>query len=461
MTEQPIQYIEPLPSNLDWLKKTYFSNPDKRLQLKKGDVLMRQNEYNDRLYLVRSGELRGYLKNTDGNQVEAFKAVTDKFVGVHSFFSRTFTSLTTVKAMMDTVVEYIDRSQQVVDDGRGISLVEQFMPVMVTELVHRQQRIQNIALEKERALMALIHSEKMASLGQISAGIAHELNNAVSVLKRNSEWLSQRLIDLINEKYPEHCHFFTRGLQKGRHYSSREIRSRSKALRERFNLNDEAARKAAQAGLTDDEIKNHINDWSRDIDRINYHWEIGATLNDMMIAAEHAIHVVRSIKALGAQHPERKPGIDVNESIREALTLLASPLRKINLDLNLEPLPLIYGNKGELVQMFLNVMKNACESMLNSNTTQPNLDIHSRADNGDVIVTIGDNGPGIPQDIRPKIFEPTLTTKKDSQTVGLGLGLTIVKRLMDSYGGDISVESNPGRTVFNLQLPIGGEHGET
>jgi hypothetical protein len=193
-----------------------------------------------------------------------------------------------------------------------------------------------------------------------------------------------------------------------------------------------------------------------EIDHIDYYWELGATLKDMLIAADHAMHVVRSVKALGAQQPDRTPDLDINECVREALTLLSSPLRKVTVNLTLEPVPLIYGNKGELVQVLINMIQNSCESLTSTQFECPNLQIATHHEGRGVILIISDNGPGIPEHILPRIFEPSLTTKNDGNIIGLGLGLTIVKRIVDSYQGRISVQSQPGKTTFTVRLPIKG-----
>lgn len=452
----PVMY----PANLHWLIDTYFSDPRKRIHLKKGEILIREGEINERLYLILSGALKGLTRIPGSGDMEAFRVNRHRFVGGPSFFSRSFTSLTTVVALEDSEVAYIDQDQQAVFDGHCQSLAEQFMPLMVAELIHRQHRSQKIWLEKEKALKALIHSEKMVTLGQMSAGIAHELNNAVAVVKRNSDWLSQNIASLLSEKYPAQSPFFTRGLQEGRRVSSRDARQQARILNERFGIPQDLAFKIAQTGIME-VIVSRLNDWNReDIERTIRFWEIGATLNDILIASNHAVHVVKSIKELGAQRSERQPGIAVNECIGEAIALLASPLRKVTLETSLASLPSIVGNKGELVQVFINIMQNACESMASAKTPHPRIQIISLTEGNQIVVRILDNGPGIPSRLLPRIFEPTITTKTGGRSMGLGLGLTIVQRLVDSYGGSIVAESQPGNTVFTIRIPTGGDHAK-
>ncbi len=446
----------PSANRLKELIETFFSNPEKRLTLKKEDYLFKRNQYNDRLYLVLSGVLIGQLQGPDGALIETFKARKHQFVGVNSFFSETYQSFTDVIAEEDTAVAYIDQEEVQKANSQGVSLSERFMPIIIHELLSRQQRIQKIAGEKEQALKTLIQKEKMASLGQISAGIAHELNNAIAVLLRNTEWLSQCLIDVVHGHEPDALPLFKQGLHQGRSVSSREARKRSKELQKKYNLSLDLADTLASSGLNDSQIAELIRNAQLTPDNAAHAWELGATLSDMRIAADHADHVVKSIKALGAQKSERESGLDLNCCLREAQTLLASPLRKVNVVEEFGEIPTITGNHGEWVQVCINLMNNACEALSAAKTAEPEIRLRTYCENHWVVLQVEDNGPGIPEEIRDNMFEPSITTKTDGTTVGLGLGLTIVHRLVESYDGKINVESRPGRTVFTIRIP-GGE----
>jgi hypothetical protein len=441
--------------DLPWLKKTYFSHPDRHVTLKKGDILVRQGGYNDRLYLILNGTLAAYVTNPDGKEFKLFEASKNMFAGVYSFFSRTFTSLATVIAEDSCLLAYISRDQKVKDESKGKSLFEQFMPVVVTNLAHRQQHEQQIAFEKERMLKKLVQSEKMASLGQMAAGISHELNNAISVLERNTQWLSDRIGHLLGSS--ELQKYFNLGLQQGR-ISSRELREQTTELQHRYSLDEATARKAAEIYWHTADKEEAAHTRPDEISRVHNYWELGATFHDMKIAATLSASVVRSVKALASRQAQRKPGVQVNNSIKEALALLGSPLRKVTLELDLsESLPPMTAASGELVQIWTNLIRNAVESM--SAVMKPEdrkLRIQTRFKNGHIRVSVMDNGPGIPSHIRPKIFQPNFTTKEKGLEFGLGLGLTIAERIVSEYSGDISVRSKPGRTVFIVKLPAGG-----
>ncbi len=445
-------------ANFQWLKDTYFSNPSRILKLQKGDVLLSEGERNERLFLVVSGSLRGTTKDDRGNPFEILKARKNAFVGGPSYFSKSYISLSTVVAEEESEIAYIDASQQAVFDGRTDSLAEQFLPHMMVELIHRQRRVHRIALANEKALRALIRSEKMVSMGKIAAWIAHELNNAVAVLKRNCDWLGPNLAEMYKRDPNAPYSFFEKGWQEGRRLSSREARQRSKELKTKYHIGDVESQRLAHTGMDDAQLQDYQSQLSNRAAEYAHYWEIGATLNDMKAAGEHAIHVVKSVRELGAQHSDRAPGLFIDDCVREAVTLLASPLRKVNVEHQLGAPKPIVGNKGEVVQILINLLQNACDSLFSAKTPAPSLRIVTHDGDKDVSLTIIDNGPGIPPDILPHIFEPHLTTKSDNQTSGLGLGLMIVERIIDSYGGKINVESAPGETTFVLKIPRGGEN---
>ena len=109
---------------------------------------------------------------------------------------------------------------------------------------------------------------------------------------------------------------------------------------------------------------------------INTLWEIGASLNDMRTASQHATHVVKSVKLLGVQNTTREQ-LNLNESIEDAMALLNQKLKGIQLDVRLGVLPIISANMGEMVQVWLNLVKNAMEALQSVKTENPTIIIKS------------------------------------------------------------------------------------
>lgn len=448
-----------IKNSLQWLLANYFSSHKQRFFIKKGECLFKKGDANDRLYLVKSGQLNGYVDNPDGSHYARFEASKNMFVGIVSFFSRTYIARANVIAEEDSEVAYITKDEPLVKREGYDSLFDQFMPVVVTDLAFRQQREQQFFLEKEAATKKLLHSEKMASLGQMAAGLAHELNNAIAVLERNTHWMRENINAILQKRYPQEYPFFQYGNEKGRRLSSSEVRAHTKEIMTKFALAKQDAQKLAQTGIPADDLRRFVDIMDVDADIIHYYWDIGATFHDMMIAARHAAHVVRSVKALGAQKHSRQLNLDVNQSLQESLALLGTKVESVTIKQKLAELPPIVANIGELVQIWTNLLKNAIEAMQQAHTPNAQLKIRSSFADGAVNVYIEDNGPGIPKDLQEIIFQPNVTTKAQGLSFGLGLGLSIIEKIVDSYSGTISVKSKPGKTVFKVKLPVGDGYG--
>jgi len=440
---------------LEILIDTYFNSNTRILRVKKGETLLQQGVFNDRLFLVKEGVFVGYIE--EGNEKrELFRVLKNQFLGVYSFFSKTFKSSATVIAEQDSVVSYIDQNMKSDIDKGERSLFEQFMPVVVENLLQRQKHEIEIAAEKEQALKMLMDAERLASLGQMAAGLAHELNNAIAVLERNSAWVRNKISEVI-DKYEQHyADYFRIGIEKGRMFSSRQVRQRTKEIEKEYGFDESFANKIAQTSIPVDFFLNKSLKKDEIEELLNF-WNMGSAFHDIEIAAKHAAHVVKSVRALAEKKGSKKSGVNVNESIREALSLLSSPLRKVEVKLSFSDVPRINANKGELVQVWLNIIKNGIESLTQQKIKEGRLSVSTFYKDGYIFVNIEDNGPGIPKDLLPKIWQPDVTTKAEGIEFGLGLGLTIVERIVKSYHGDIDVKSRPGKTVFTITLPVSQE----
>lgn len=439
--------------NLEWLKSTYFSDPEKRIRLKSGDILLRQDQHNERLFFVIEGHLRGFLNYDSEEPFEAFRSAPDHFVGVYSYFSHTHQSYSTVVAETDCEVAFIEGDQA---DVEGNGFAEHFLPVVVEEIYMRQLLTQKMTIQNQKTTRKLFQAEKMATLGQLAAGLAHELNNAVGVIKRQGEHLAEWAQTLVHQVGDHSAQYlFRKGLEQGSSMSTADQRQRRRELEERFDLPSAVARQAAAAGLNDDDMQSLGKDAGGKLEQFLPYFEAGLAFHDLHHASEHASQVVRSVKELGvANHSVRIP-VNIAETIRQATLLLKEELKGVTLELNAEPAMMMEANPGEVVQIWVNLIKNACEALRESGRKKPAIVVSAtRDETGMAFITIADNGPGIPPDLMPRIFQPDVTTKVEGLSFGLGLGLSIVQKIVDGLRGKISVESVPGRTVFTLRLPL-------
>ncbi|MCZ8021657.1 MAG: ATP-binding protein [Cyclobacteriaceae bacterium] len=430
------------------LKTRYFSNEKRILILKQGDVLLKGEEHNDKLFLILEGTLSCYLKNEEDKNYEVMKSTRNMFLGVYSFFSYEQKSYLTVIADTNVRLSYIERSDPVVENDM---FATDFLPVIVNEIYLRQTLTQQMSREKQAAIQKLYESEKMILLGQLAAGLAHELNNAIGILERNTAWL----METISTKWiPENVKsIFNTTIVGGLSFNSQQIRERAHWLEEKYKLSPKLAKQLAKTNLTESELREVIQGGSKSYDLMNDTTELAGVLHDMQIAAQQATHVVKSVKDLGANRKVEKAEVFLADTIQRALVLVKSFTKSISINLEIQTQGKLQATSGDWVQVWINLIKNGCESMLQANQVHPKINIRLFERDNHYQVEITDNGTGISPEIADKIFQPSFTTKVSGLSFGLGLGLSIVKKIVDSYNGGIQVKSKQGETTFIIIIP--------
>lgn len=444
--------IEPDNPYRDLIDK-WFSDPEKRILLKKGEVLLNQHQPNEQLFLVVSGKLHGYLPDSMIQNYPAFEAEKGKFVGVYSYFSKEGKSYTEVRAAEDSEVAYYDRPFTEHSKDELIDIMPSMMSVIVNEISNRQQFARYMARESQSHLQKLMKTEKMVTLGQMAAGLAHELNNSMGVLSSNLSQIEEFVKKCLGQRSREDLKFFNLGLEKGQYLSSAEARKRRTEYEKKLKLSGNLSRKLAKTGIDVEDIKKVAGSDLDKIEKIYEEWEAGTTLYDMNISTKQSTHVVQSVKQLGVSEHSWSKEVNVNSTVHEALAILRSLAKKVTVELELNEVDKFEAIPGELVQIWINLIKNALESMLSAKTKDPLLRVKSNQTKNNIEVSIQDNGPGIPENIKEKIFEPSFTTKIGGLSFGLGLGLSIVQRIVESHGGSIELHSIPGHTEFKILLP--------
>jgi signal transduction histidine kinase len=347
-------------------------------------------------------------------------------------------------------------------------------PAMIRECPGVTSALVHVMIDRARAFTSSdLHDEKMLSLGKLSAGLAHELNNPASAIERSAALLDDRLAE---------AEAAARALGAARlgeaQLAAVEALRTSCVLTRVRGVRSPLEQAAREEGIADwladrglDEVlAEPLGETAVSVDALDATAKAidGTVLNaalrwaaatcavrtlaaEIQDAAERISGLVTAIK--GFTHMDQAAvaePVDLLAGLTNTVTVLRSKARSkaaaVVVDADAD-LPRVRGFAGELNQIFANLVDNALDAIPASGRVE----VLARRERDRVVVRVVDNGPGIPPEIRGRIFDPFFTTKPVGQ--GTGLGLDIVRRLVVHNDGEIGLESQPGRTEFRVVLP--------
>jgi signal transduction histidine kinase len=345
--------------------------------------------------------------------------------------------------------------ETVIDEAGDVVLVNvRHFPEMIRECSAVTTRLVHVMLDRARQFRSSeLQDEKMLSLGKLSAGLAHELNNPASAAALGAARLdAAQLAAVANTRVA--CAAAAPAALAPLARADREDAIADWLVEHGADAN--AAAPLADTGVTIQSLDALAAKLDRGTLNVALRW-VAAGCTTRALAADVERAATRIHKLVGAikrftymdraQVPEP---VDVVESLNDSLALVLHKARKksIGVEVSSEPdLPPALAIGGDLNQIWTNLIDNAIDAVSESGRVIVSASRYRNC----VVVRIEDNGCGIPDDIRDRIFDPFVTSKPVGQ--GTGLGLNIARQLIRRNNGDIEVESQPGRTEFRVTLP--------
>ena len=265
----------------------------------------------------------------------------------------------------------------------------------------------------------LIQSEKMSSLGQMVAGVAHELNTPLAYVKNSLGTVAGKLPEL-GTALDESSRLLTL-LQAGAGADPEE-------LTRQFSLVSQQLARLKGQGVVE---------------------ELTGLVNDGVYGTGQMAEIVGNLKDFSRLDRSKVASFNLNDGLASTLLLAKHLLKSVQIERQFGDIPAIVCSPSQINQVFLNLITNAAQAMEGGQGT---ITLTTRADGDGVAVEVLDTGKGIPSDVMPKIFDPFFSTKEIGK--GTGLGLSISYKIIQQHGGRITVESEPGHgTRFTVVLP--------
>ncbi len=436
---------------LDW-----FISQSQEMRLKPGESYTRQGDPADAMYVILEGLLQ--VKGELNGESVSFDIETGDVTGVLPF------------SRMKT----FSVGGRAITDSHALKFSASKFPELIQKMPELTQRLVGLMSDRIRETTRMEQQrDRLASLGKLSAGLAHELNNPASAAQRATSQLRHMLTKIRNASQ-----------DLGRRVLTPEQKSEIEKLEVTFTQTDivppdpltisdledqidSLLRSHGQndlwmlaAGLARRNIKPEVveslfskldGDTARAaLVRIAASVEVATLLHEIESSTSRISDLVGAIKEY--THMDQAPvqNVDVVKSLETTLTILNHKLKQgVVVQRDYQPVPLLVNSFGsELNQVWTNIIDNAIDAMHGKGE----LRVRTFRDDGCVVVEIGDNGPGIPAEVEPHIFEPFFTTKGVGQ--GTGLGLDTVQRIVKKHRGNIQVNSKPGETRFQIWLPL-------
>jgi len=435
----------------------WFLSQAQELPLKAGEIYFREGDPAEAMYVILEGQIQ--VRGEIGGETVVLMLVPGNVTGVLPF-SR---------------MKQFTVGARAVTEARVLRYPSSHFPELIHKMPELTERLVGLMSDRIRETTRREQQrDRLASLGKLSAGLAHELNNPASAAKRAASQLREVLIKMRDASH-----------ELGKRGLTPEQKSEILKLEMQFAQSDntpppdplamsdleeqldsllrshgqsdmwQMAADLAHRNIKPEQLESLFAILDKDtaraaLVRIAASVEVATLLNEIESGTSRISDLVRAIKEYTYMDQTPLQNVDIVKSLETTLTILNHKLKHgVTVTRDYQKIPLLVNSFGsELNQVWTNLIANAIEAMHG----EGELRVRTYREEDCVVVEIGDNGPGIPADVLPHIYEPFFTTKAVGE--GTGLGLDTVLRIVKKHRGDIQVNSKPGDTRFQVWLPM-------